>query len=66
MNQTPAPYAFHVYEVSDFSAKLRPALRYKKLWYEERRADLREIQRRTGLSPPGRTVLASRPPGRAC
>jgi glutathione S-transferase len=48
-NQTSAPYVFHAYDVSYFSAKVRPALRYKKLWYEERRADLREIHRRTGL-----------------
>jgi glutathione S-transferase len=48
-NSTSAPYVFHAYDVSYFSAKVRPALRYKKLWYEERRADLREIHRRTGL-----------------
>jgi glutathione S-transferase len=45
----PAPYRFHAFDVSYFSAKVRPALRYKQLWYEELRADLREIQRRTGL-----------------
>ncbi len=49
MNQTDAPYVFLAYDPSYFSAKVRPALRYKKLWYEERRADLREIKRRTGL-----------------
>lgn len=43
---TPGPYRFHAYEVSYFSAKVRPALRYKGLWYEERRADYREIGRR--------------------
>jgi glutathione S-transferase len=48
-NRTDAPYRFHAFEVSYFSAKVRPALRYKGLWYEERRADVREILRRTGL-----------------
>jgi len=37
------------FEVSYFSAKVRPALRYKGLWYEERRADYPEIGRRTGV-----------------
>jgi glutathione S-transferase len=49
VNPTPAPYRFHAFEVSYFSAKVRPALRHKQLWYEELRADLREVQRRTGL-----------------
>ena len=49
MNPTPAPYRFHAFEVSYFSAKVRPALRYKQLWFEELRADLAEVQRRTGL-----------------
>jgi len=48
-NRTDAPYQFHAFEVSYFSAKVRPALRYKGLWVEERRADLQEIVRRTGL-----------------
>ena len=48
MNPT-TPYRFHAFEVSYFSAKVRPALRYKQLWYEEVRADAREIRRRTGL-----------------
>jgi len=48
-NRTDAPYRFHAFEVSYFSAKVRPALRYKGLWYEERRADLPEIMKRTGL-----------------
>jgi glutathione S-transferase len=43
------PYVFHAFEVSYFSAKVRPALRYKRLWYDEVRADLRLIQERTGL-----------------
>ena len=33
MNPTPAPYRFHAFDVSYFSAKVRPALRYKQLWY---------------------------------
>jgi glutathione S-transferase len=45
-----APYRFHAFEVSYFSAKVRPALRYKRLWHEEVRADLREIKKRTGLA----------------
>ncbi|MCG8592418.1 MAG: glutathione S-transferase family protein [Proteobacteria bacterium] len=49
LNATRAPYRFHAFDVSYFSAKVRPALRYKTLWYEERRADMAEIQRRTGL-----------------
>ncbi|MBW2316511.1 MAG: glutathione S-transferase family protein [Deltaproteobacteria bacterium] len=48
-NRTDAPYQFHAFEVSYFSAKVRPALRYKGLWVDERRADLGEIMRRTGL-----------------
>jgi len=43
------PYLFHAFEVSYFSGKVRPALRYKRLWYDEVRADLAEIGRRTGL-----------------
>ncbi|MGH0031976.1 MAG: glutathione S-transferase N-terminal domain-containing protein, partial [Myxococcota bacterium] len=50
MNATDAPYRFEAYEVSYFSAKVRPALRYKQLWYEERRADLQELIRRTGMA----------------
>lgn len=49
MNGTAAPYRFHAFDVSYFSAKVRPALRYKQLWYQELRADLREIIRRTGM-----------------
>jgi glutathione S-transferase len=49
VNPTPAPYRFHAFEVSYFSAKVRPALRHKQLWYEELRADVREVQRHTGL-----------------
>jgi len=45
----PRPYRFHAFDISYFSAKVRPALRYKKLWYEEVRADLEEIIERTGL-----------------
>jgi glutathione S-transferase len=48
-NRTDAPYRFHAYEVSYFSAKVRPALRYKGLWVDERRANLQEIRERTGL-----------------
>lgn len=46
----PRPYVFHAFEVSYFSAKVRPALRYKRLWYDEVRADYRLIRERTGLT----------------
>ncbi len=49
MTAPAGPYVFHAFEVSYFSAKVRPALRYKRLWYDEVRADLRLIQERTGL-----------------
>lgn len=45
-----APYRFLAYEVSYFSAKVRPALRAKGLWFQELRPDLAEIRRRTGLA----------------
>ena len=46
---TERPYVFHAFEVSYFSAKVRPALRYKRLWYDEVRADTRLVKQRTGL-----------------
>lgn len=49
MHATEGPFRFHAFEVSYFSAKVRPALRYKGLWVDERRADLQEVHRRTGL-----------------
>ena len=49
-NRSDAPYRFLAYEVSYFSAKVRPALRYKGLWVDEQRADLREILKRTGYA----------------
>lgn len=42
------PYIFHAFDVSYFSAKVRPALRYKRLWVDEVRADYRLIGERTG------------------
>ena len=33
MNRTDAPYQLQAFEVSYYSAKVRPALRYKGLWY---------------------------------
>ncbi|MEO1914117.1 MAG: glutathione S-transferase N-terminal domain-containing protein, partial [Myxococcales bacterium] len=44
------PYEFHAFDVSYFSAKVRPALRYKRVWYDEIRADVRYIKQRTGLA----------------
>ncbi len=49
MNRTDRPYQLHGFEVSYFTAKVRPALRYKGLWVDERRADFQEIFKRTGL-----------------
>lgn len=43
------PWIFLGVDRSHFSAKLRPALRYKQLHYVEYPPDPREIQRRTGL-----------------
>ena len=43
------PYLFHAFDVSYFSAVVRPALRYKQLWYRELRANVGEIIRRTGM-----------------
>jgi hypothetical protein len=37
------PYLFHAFEVSYFSARVRPALRYKRLWYDEVHADDRAL-----------------------
>lgn len=46
---TDRPYQLHGFEVSYFTAKVRVALRYKQLFMEEHRANLREIVARTGL-----------------
>jgi glutathione S-transferase len=48
-NRTEAPYQLHGFEVSYFTAKVRPALRYKGVWVDERRADVRKILEMTGL-----------------
>lgn len=42
------PYTFHAFEVSYFSAKVRPALRYKRIWFEEIHPDYGLIRARTG------------------
>ena len=48
---TPGPYRFHAAEVSYFSAKVRPALRFKALHYSEVLPDYRGvILPRTGLA----------------
>ena len=44
------PYVFHAFEVSYFSAKIRSALRYKRLWYDEVHADYGLIRERTGYT----------------
>jgi glutathione S-transferase len=48
VNATSAPYRLQGYEVSYFTAKVRAALRYKGVWFDERRADIPDIRRRTG------------------
>ncbi|MDH3623592.1 MAG: glutathione S-transferase family protein [Myxococcales bacterium] len=45
-----APYRFLAFDLSYFSAKVRPALRYKRLWYEEVPADLSVVYQRTGMN----------------
>lgn len=45
-----SPYLFHAYDISYFSAKVRPALRYKRLWYDEVRANVPELKKRTGYT----------------
>ena len=47
-SETNRPYIFHAFDVSYFSAKVRPALRYKRLWFEEVHADYVLIRQRTG------------------
>ena len=49
MNVTERPYLLHGFDISFFSAKVRVAMRYKQLFMEEKRADLRMIMERTGL-----------------
>lgn len=49
MNGTDRPYVLHGYEVSYFTAKVRAAMRYKQIFMEEKRANLRMIIERTGL-----------------
>jgi len=43
------PYILHAFTVSYFSAKVRSALRYKRVWHDEVLADYRMIRERTGL-----------------
>ena len=47
MNATTAPYRLYGQEISYFSAKVRCALRYKRLWFGEIHSDFPEIVRRT-------------------
>ena len=50
MNPTDRPYVLHGFDVSYFTAKARVAMRYKQLYMEERRANLRMIIDKTGLA----------------
>jgi len=43
------PYLFYASEISYFSGKVRPALRYKGIHFAEILPDFRDIKRRTGL-----------------
>ena len=48
MNPTDRPYVLHGFDVSYFTAKARAALRYKQLYLEEKRANVRWILEQTG------------------
>lgn len=50
MNPTDAPYVLHGFDVSYFTAKARAALRYKSVFLEERRANVRWILQETGYA----------------
>jgi glutathione S-transferase len=47
---TPHPYRLLGQEVSYFTAKVRCALRYKALWFEEDHASFQEVVQRTGMA----------------
>lgn len=44
------PYVLHGFDLSYFTAKARVALRYKRVFYEEKRADVRMILEKTGMA----------------
>lgn len=48
MNPTDRPYVLHGFDISYFTAKARAGLRYKQLFLQEKRADLRWIVQQTG------------------
>lgn len=48
MNPTDRPYVLHGFDVSYFTAKARAALRYKQVFLEEKRANVRWIVEQTG------------------
>jgi len=50
MNPTERPYVLHGFDVSYFTAKARVGMRYKRLFMEEKRADIRMILERTGMA----------------
>lgn len=50
MNPTDRPYVLHGFDVSYFTAKARAAMRYKQLYMEEKRADVRWILEQTGYA----------------
>lgn len=50
MNPTPRPYVLHGYDLSYFTAKARTALRYKGVFLDEKRADIRMILEKTGMA----------------
>lgn len=50
MSATERPYVLHGFDVSYFTAKARSALRYKRVFLEEKRANLRLILDKTGMA----------------
>lgn len=50
MNSTEQPFQLHGFDVSLFTAKARVAMRYKQIFMEEKRADIRMILKKTGMA----------------
>ena len=50
LNATSRPYVLQGFDLSYFTAIVRVALRYKRLWVDEQHADIRDILKRTGMA----------------
>ena len=50
MNPTDRPFQLHGFDLSFFTAKARVAMRYKQIFLEEKRADIRMILKKTGMA----------------